>query len=302
MNSVNIKEIRTKVYNQIEKKEGVMQNKQNNQKDFINITYENYEFKYKENDFIIFLIDTKYCIGKIIYIYKKNNSILTALVKTIELQSKVLLNEGYGYYIGVANMVNVKETEMFINKYEEIDSKSTVFPLALFCKISTDVKQKLENVFNIDITYEYIQKLHINSVDNYKDKINISKYFENISPFNMIDKDTIENYFKNYTDFDEDFKELLGEIEISEDDNNKIKELLLDNNSNLPTPPSALQPALPSVLPPVPPTGSNSVHVDEYANFEEILEIFEDKYNINVKSMKEKLDNLNKLPIELNPK
>jgi hypothetical protein len=300
MNSVKIDDIRKKVYQQIEKKKGVMQNPQNKKQDFINITYENYEFKYKENDFIIFLIDTKYCIGKIIYIYKKNNSILTALVKTIELQSKVLLNEGVMHRIGFANMVNVKETEMFINKYEEIDSNSTVFPLALFCKISTDVKQKLIGVFEIDD--EYIQKINIHSVDNYKDKINISKYFENISPFNMIDKDTIENYFKNYTDFDEDFKELLGEIEISEDDNNKIKELLLDNNSNLPTPPSALQPALPSALPPVPPTGSNSVHVDEYANFEEILEIFEDKYNINVKSMEEKLNNLNKLPIELNPK
>jgi hypothetical protein len=301
MSSVNISQIRTKVLNEIQKKNGIMNNEKNKQQDFI-ITYDKYEFKYKENDFIIFLIDTKskYCIGKIIYIYEKNNnSILTALVKTIELQSKVLLNRGFWGYMGVAPVVKVNETEMFINKYEEIYSNSTVLPLALFCKISTDVKQKLENVFNIDD--DYIKKLNINSDESYKDKINISTYFQDISPFNMIDKYEIQDYFKKYTEFDEDFKELLGEIEISEDDNNKIKELL-DNNSNLPQVP--LSPVLASPpLPPPPPTGSNPV--DEYANFEvilEIFEIFEHEYNINVESMKEKLDELKKLPIELKPK
>jgi hypothetical protein len=301
MNSVNIKEIRTKVYEQIQKRDNIMKNEKNKQQDFI-ITYDKYEFKYKENDFIIFLIGEKFCIGKIIYIYKKNNSILTAaLVKTIELQSKVLLNEGYGYYVGVANMVNVKETEMFINKYEEIDSNSTVLPLALFCKISTDVKQKLENVFNINIDYDYdyIKNLNIRSDESYKNKINISTYFQDISPFNMIDKYEIQDYFKKYTEFDEDFKELLGEIKISEDDNNKIKELLL-YNSNLPQVPLSPVLASPS-LPPPPPTGSNPV--DEYANFVEvILEIFEHEYDINVESMNEKLDELKKLPIELKPK
>jgi hypothetical protein len=293
---MNINKILKKVDEQIKKKEDVMQK---NPQGFINIKYKNYEFKYKKDDFIIFLIDNKnkYCIGKIIYIYEKN-SILTALVKTIELQQPtVVLNPGVMYRIGFASMVDVKK--MFINKYEEeIDSNSTVFPLALFCKIS-DVKQRLIDVFNIDD--DYIKNLNIRSVDNYKDKINISTYFQDISPFNMIDKDTIENYFKNYTDFDKQFKELLGKIEISKDHNDRIKKLLDNNSNNLPQIPLS-QVLASSPLPPPPPTGSNSAHVNEYANFEEILEIFKDEYSKNVDSMKEKLDNLNNWPIKLNPK
>ena len=231
-NDTGIAKVKEQNDNRINEKKKITENINKNvykKEEFINISlnepYNNFQFKYIINDFIIFKKndDIFFNIGKIVYLYKYNNESII-YIKTIE-PIKTLLNEGILYWdwIGLADK---QELQIFINKYETIDDNYMILPLTIFCNITSNIQKNLDALFSVNDTK--ISILNINSDDAIRKELNISTYFE-ILPFFGIRHQIIEEHLNQYMKIHDDFNNFLNNKTI--DKSNLINQLKIDDNN-----------------------------------------------------------------------
>jgi hypothetical protein len=183
-----------------------------------------FEFEYKKDDYIIFKKndDINFTIGKIDLIYE-NNTQPVLYVKTID-PTNSLLNPWILYWVNLAPEYKI---DIFTNKYEIIsinDKEYNYFPLALFCNITPDIKNKLNAMFSVED--EAIYKLNIKSKLDESSIFNIKTYFTDNLPFYAIDDDKIKDHILNYVKISSNFSEFLNNKKINETDKEKITKIL----------------------------------------------------------------------------
>lgn len=232
--NIGINIVKKQNKNRIIEKNKITENIKNNvykREEFINISlnepYNNFQFKYRINDFIIFKKnnDNIFFIGKIVNLYKYNNEPII-YIKTIE-PIKTLLNQGILYWDWI-KLAQKQELQVFINKYETIDDNYIILPLTIFCNI-TNIQENLDAIFRVDDND--ILTLNINSDDPIREKLNISTYFKEILPFFGIGHKTIEDHFKQYMKIYDDFNTFLQNKTI--DKSNLINQLNIENDNNI---------------------------------------------------------------------
>jgi len=189
-----------------------------------NNQFTGFEFEYKKDDYIIFKKndDINFTIGKIDLIYE-NNTQPVLYVKTID-PTNSLLNPWILYWVNLAPEYKI---DIFTNKYEIIsinDKEYNYFPLALFCNITPDIKNKLNAMFSVED--EAIYKLNIKSKLDESSIFNIKTYFTDNLPFYAIDDDKIKDHILNYVKISSNFSEFLNNKKINETDKEKITKIL----------------------------------------------------------------------------
>jgi hypothetical protein len=186
--------------------------------------FEGFEFEYKKDDYIIFKKndDINFTIGKIDLIYE-NNTQPVLYVKTID-PTNSLLNPWILYWVNLAPKYTI---DIFTNKYEIIsinDKEYSYFPLALFCNITQDIKNKLNAMFSVED--EAIFKLNLKTKLEKSSIFDIKTYFTDNLPFYAIDDDKIKDHILNYVKISSNFSEFLNNKKINETDKEKITKIL----------------------------------------------------------------------------
>ena len=277
-----------------------------------------FEFEYKKDDYIIFKKndDINFTIGKIDLIYQ-NNMQPVLYVKTID-PTNALLNPWILYWV---NLAPKYEIDIFTNKYEIIsinDKEYNYFPLALFCNITPDIKNKLNAMFSVDD--KAIYKLNIKSESEESSIFNIKTYFDDNLPFYAIDDDKIKDHILNYVKISSNFSEFLNNKKINETDKEKITKILdvnkvtvetinIQNNYfDLKTQYSELLKNMPIKLSPnVPKKSTNQNQPENEISFSDIYgnsseaEINQAKPIQNTRKLKPILPPLEKNSLEKNP-